>query len=152
MEWFIKAFIRSSLLWFTVGILFGVAMAVHPVWVIYRPAHAHMTVVGFITMLVFGVGYQLLPRLFGAPLYSRRLAVAHLYCANVGLLGIVAGFLIRPSNAIGSEWTAGTGGSIFALGAAFWVYNLWRTFNAADARQRLREQSDRENPATSNRK
>jgi cbb3-type cytochrome oxidase subunit 1 len=39
-------------------------MAIHPPWVIYRPAHAHMNVVGFLTMMVFGVGYQLLPRLF----------------------------------------------------------------------------------------
>jgi len=31
-----------------------------------------MNVVGFLTMLVFGVGYQLLPRLFGHPLHSQR--------------------------------------------------------------------------------
>ena len=44
------------------GILLGLAMAVRPGWVICRPAHAHMNVVGFLTMMVFGVGYQLLPR------------------------------------------------------------------------------------------
>jgi hypothetical protein len=26
------------------------------------------------------------------------------------------------------------GGTAFAIGAMFWVYNLWRTFDAADAR------------------
>ena len=57
MDWFIKAFIRASLLWFAAGILLGVAMALQPAWVVYRPAHAHMNVVGFLTMLVFGVGY-----------------------------------------------------------------------------------------------
>ena len=36
----------------------GIAQ-VHPQWIIYRPAHAQMTVVGFLTLLVFGVGYQL---------------------------------------------------------------------------------------------
>ena len=96
MEWFIKAFIRASLLWFAAGILLGVAIAIHPAWISYRPAHAHMNVVGFLTMLVFGVGYQLLPRLFGHPLYSPRLAALHWYLANLGLAGLVVGFFLGP--------------------------------------------------------
>jgi len=54
MDWYVKAFIRASLLWFTGGIALGLAMAVHPAWVVYRPAHAHMNVVGFLTMMVYG--------------------------------------------------------------------------------------------------
>jgi cbb3-type cytochrome oxidase subunit 1 len=142
MEWFIKAFIRASLLWFAAGIVLGVAIAVHPQWTIYRPAHAHMTVVGFLTMLVFGVGYQLLPRLFGHPLHSQRLAIAHLFCANAGLAGLVLGFLIQPSSGADMRWVTATGGLLFALGAMFWVYNLWRTFDAADARQRVRAHAE----------
>lgn len=141
MEWFIKGFIRASLLWFAAGIGLGVAIAVHPQWIVYRPAHAHMNVVGFLTMLVFGVGYQLLPRLFGHPLRSPRLAVAHLFLANVGLAVLVLGFVIQPRNASEARWVSGAGGVLFALGAMFWVYNLWRTFDAADARQRARTQS-----------
>jgi cbb3-type cytochrome oxidase subunit 1 len=141
MDWFIKAFIRSSLIWFAAGIVLGVAIAIEPRWIIYRPAHAHMNVVGFLTMLVFGVGYQLLPRLFGHPLHNRRLAIAHLFLANAGLAGLVAGFLAQPHSGPGARWLTASGGSAFALGALFWVWNLWHTFNAADARQRAREQS-----------
>ena len=143
MDWFIKAFIRASLLWFAGGILLGVAMAAHPAWIIYRPAHAHMNVVGFLTMLVFGVGYQLLPRLFGHPLHSRRLAIWHLFLANFGLGAMVAGFMAWPhSLALGHAFTAG-GGTLFTIGASFWIWNLWHTFNAADERARLRAQSGR---------
>ncbi len=138
MEWYIKAFIRSSLIWFAAGIALGIGMAIQPAWVIYRPAHAHMNVVGFLTMLVFGVGYQLLPRLFGHPLYSARLAAAHLYLANLGLAGLVAGFLVRPHTSV-AAWLASSGGLVFGIGVAFWVWNLWHTFDAADARQRARE-------------
>jgi len=141
MEWFIKAFIRASLLWFLTGIILGVAMAAHPAWIIYRPAHAHMVVVGFLTMLVFGVGYQLLPRLFGHPLHSHRLAIWHLFLANIGLGGMVIGFFTWPHDAtLGHSFTAG-GGTLFAAGALFWVWNLWHTFNAADARARARAMS-----------
>lgn len=148
MEWFIKAFIRASLIWFAAGILLGLGMAVEPGWTIYRPAHAHMNVVGFLTMLVFGVGYQLLPRLFGHPLHSRTLAIAHLYLANAGLAGLVLGFLLRPHTGPPSRWLMATGGILFAVGALLWVWNLWRTFDAADARQRQRQQAGQRNLPT----
>jgi cbb3-type cytochrome oxidase subunit 1 len=150
MDWFIKAFIRASLLWFAAGIVLGIAMAVHPQWITYRPAHAHMNVVGFLTMLVFGVGYQLLPRLFGHPLHSQRLAIAHLFCANAGLAGLVLGFLMAPAGGAGVRWVTTAGGSLYALGAMFWVYNLWRPFDAADARQRAREAAEHKQLPTLN--
>jgi cbb3-type cytochrome oxidase subunit 1 len=138
MDAFVKAFIRASLIWFTLGILLGVAMAAYPPWVVYRPAHAHMNVVGFITMMVFGVGYQLLPRLFGHPLHSRALAVAHVWLANAGLGAMVTGFGLAPHIGRSSAWATATGGILFAAGALSFVYNMWRTFNAADARARAR--------------
>ncbi len=150
MEWFIKAFIRASVLWFAAGILLGVAMAVYPQWIIFRPAHAHMNVAGFLTMMVFGVGYQLLPRVFGAPLHSRRLAVAHLYLANIGLAGIVAGFLLQPYRPVAGRWMLSTGGTLFAIGVVLWAWNLWQTFNAADARDRARSQAGQKQLPTLN--
>ena len=139
MEWFVKAFIRASLAWFAAGILAGLAIAAYPSWVAYRPAHAHMNVVGFLTMMVFGVGYQLLPRLFGHALHSRWMAIAHWWLANVGLAMMVAGFILAPHvGPVRSAPVTAGGGTLFALGALGFVYNMWRTFNKADARARAR--------------
>ena len=139
MDWFVKAFIRASLVWFALGILTGLVIAAYPAWVAYRPAHAHMNVVGFLTMMVFGVGYQLLPRLFGHALHSRGLAVAHWWLANVGLAAMVVGFILAPhTGSTRSAPITATGGLLFTLGALGFVYNLWRTFNKADARARAR--------------
>ena len=138
MDWFVKAFIRASLAWFALGLIMGLAMASHPPWTVYRPAHAHMTVVGFLTMMVFGVGYQLLPRLFGHGLYSRKLAVAHWWLADVGLAAMVAGFFAAPHIGARSAFITAPGGYLFAFGALGFVYNMWRTFNMADARARAR--------------
>jgi cbb3-type cytochrome oxidase subunit 1 len=138
MDWFVKAFIRASLLWFASGIALGVAMAIHPAWVIYRPAHAHMVVAGVITMWVFGGGYQLLPRLFGFGLHSRRLAVVHWWLCNLGLTGMVAGFLATPHVGIRAAVVTSVGGILFTAGALSFVFNMWITFNKADARQRER--------------
>lgn len=138
MDWFVKAFIRASLAWFALGILLGIAMAADPAWLVYRPAHAHMNVVGFLTMMVFGVGYQLLPRLFGHPLNSRRFAVGHWWAANAGLGGMIVGFVVRPHAPRGGSNLVAVGGILYGLGALGFVYNMWRTFNLADARARLR--------------
>jgi len=143
MEWFIRAFIRASLMWFVAGIVLGVGIVIYPSWIVYRPAHAHMTVAGFLTMLVFGVGYQLLPRMFGHALHSRRMAIVHLYLANVGLGGLVIGFLLRPYSLAGARCVAAGGGALFTLGVALWVWNLWRTFDQGDARRRGLEHTDR---------
>jgi cytochrome c oxidase cbb3-type subunit 1 len=140
MDWFVKAFVRASLSWFGLGILAGLAMAIQPSWVIYRPAHAHMNVVGFLTMMVFGVGYQLLPRLFGHPLWSRTLAISHWWLANVGLAGMIVGFIAVPHLGKRGSLLVAIGGTLFALGALGFVLNMWRTFDLADARARARDQ------------
>ena len=140
VDGFAKAFIRASLVWFVAGITLGLAMAVHPAWVVYRPAHAHMNLVGFVVMMIFGVGYQMLPRFFGHPIHSKALAIAHVWLANLGLIGLVGGFLLAPHIGSASVPVTASGGMLWALGAYGFVYNMWRTFNAAERRRRLNEQ------------
>ena len=137
MDPFAKAFIRASLLWFVAGITLGLAMAVHPAWVVYRPAHAHMNLVGFVVMMIFGVGYQMLPRFFGHPIHSQALARSHVWMANLGLAGLVAGFLLAPHIGPASVPVTSAGGVLWAVGAYGFVYNMWRTFDAADRRRRM---------------
>ena len=49
---------------------------------------------------------------------------------------MVTGFLLSPHIGVRSAPVTSSGGLLFALGAFAFVYNLWRTFNAADARHR----------------
>ncbi len=139
MDKFAKSFIRSSLLWFLGGITLGLAMAIHPAWVVYRPAHAHMNLVGFVVMMIFGVGYQMLPRFFGHPIHSRALASVHIWLANIGLGGLVAGFFLAPSIGARSIPVTAGGGLLWALGAYGFVYNMWMTFNAAERRRKIND-------------
>ena len=137
MDWFAKAFIRASLLWFAAGIALGLAMAIHPAWIVYRPAHAHMNLVGFVVMMIFGVGYQMLPRFFGHPIHSRVLAESHIWLANLGLAGLVAGFFLAPNVGVAGMRVVAIGGAVWAVGALGFVYNMWRTFDAAERRRKM---------------
>lgn len=129
MDWFVKAFIKSSVTWLALGVTLGLAMAVHPVWVIYRPAHLHMVLLGFVTMMIFGVAYHVIPRFVGFPLHSRRAAGWHWWMSNVGLLLIVAGFVVRARSGAVVTALLSVGGILSAFGAYTFAYVLWRTLD-----------------------
>jgi cbb3-type cytochrome oxidase subunit 1 len=77
MDWSVKAFVKASLAWLALGVTLGVAMAARPGWAVYRPAHLHMTLLGFVAMMIYGVAHHVIPRFVGHPLHSRRLAGWH---------------------------------------------------------------------------
>lgn len=136
MEWFVRSFIKASLAWLALGVTLGVAMAVVPHWVVYRPAHMHMNLLGFVTMMIYGVAYHVIPRFTGNPLHSPRLATVHWWAANAGLAGMVAGFALRPHLGSAAVPLLGAGALLSAAGAYMFVYGLWRTI---DGERRLRQ-------------
>jgi cbb3-type cytochrome oxidase subunit 1 len=129
MEWFVKAFIKASLTWLVLGVSLGVAMAAHPLWIVYRPAHLHMVLLGFVTMMIFGVAYHVIPRFAGHPLHSRRAAAAHWFISNAGLAGMAAGFILRANGSTAGTPALVAGGVLAAAGAYTFAYVLWRTLD-----------------------
>ena len=140
MDWFVKAFLKASLAWFAAGVSLGVGMAVHPAWAIYRTAHLHMNLLGFVTMMIFGVAYHVIPRFTGHALYSRRIAVVQWWLANAGLLMFVAGLVLMPHTMFGTlaRVIVAAGGIVSAAAAYAFVYNIWRTIDGTVGRAALR--------------
>ncbi|HEX6308141.1 MAG TPA: cbb3-type cytochrome c oxidase subunit I [Longimicrobiales bacterium] len=128
MEPFVRNFIRSSLVWLGSGVVLGVWLALDPMQaMVYRPAHVHANLLGFVSMMIFGVAYHVIPRFTGNPLRSRALATVHLWVANAGLASLVTGWLVRPwQGEIGSTALA-AGALVSATGAFLFIANLWRT-------------------------
>jgi len=129
MEWFVKAYLKAALAWLAAGVTVGVAMAAHPAWTVYRPAHMHMVLLGFVTMMIYGVAYHVIPRFVGFALYSRRAAGWQWWMANVGLALMVAGFALRADGLSAGTPVLTTGGVIAAAGAYTFVYVIWRTID-----------------------
>jgi len=129
MEWFVRNFIRASLVWLGLGVLIGVSMAFWPAAIMYRPAHMHANLLGFVSMMIFGVAYHIIPRFSGNPLHSRLLAGIHLWVANSGLALMVAGFLARVTWYAAGSLLIAVGATVSAAGAFFFIYNLWRTLD-----------------------
>lgn len=138
MDWFVKAFLKASLAWLAAGVSLGLAMAMHPAWAVYRTAHLHMNLYGFVAMMIFGVAYHVIPRFTGHPLHSRRLAVAQWWLANVGLAVFVTGLAMLPDTAFGAaaRVVVAAGGLVAATAAYVFVYNIWRTIDGHPAARR----------------
>ncbi|HET7458706.1 MAG TPA: cbb3-type cytochrome c oxidase subunit I [Gemmatimonadaceae bacterium] len=134
MQWFVKAFLKASLAWLSLGVTLGVAMAAHPTWTVYRAAHVHMTVLGFVTMMIYGVAYHVVPRFAGAKLHGERAAGWHWWASNAGLALMVTGFVVRANGAnVGTPLLA-AGGALSAAGAYTFAYVVWRTIDGGAAR------------------
>ena len=136
MDWFVKAFVKASLAWLAAGVTLGVAMAAVPAWVVYRPAHMHMNLLGFVAMMIYGVAYHVMPRFSGHALHSRRLAGWHWWASNAGLLLMVVGFAARVHAGAAAGPVLALGGTLSALGAYAFAYGLWRTVDGPAAMRR----------------
>ena len=146
MDWFVKAFLKASLVWLAAGVSLGIGMGVHPPWTVYRTAHLHMNLLGFVTMMIFGVAYHVIPRFTGHPLYSRRLAGVQWWLANIGLALFVTGLALLPATmyATPARIVVAAGGLLSGLAAYAFVYNMWRTI---DGPRRRTDRSERAAPA-----
>ena len=124
-------FLRAAILWLVVGTSLGAAIAMVPQWLVYRPVHLHLLLLGFVVMFIAGVAYHVVPRFTAAPLYSNRLALAHLWVANVGLILLACGFIARVQHPALAPGLLAAGGVLSAGGAYLLAWNLWRTLDRA---------------------
>lgn len=87
-----KLFIIASITYLFFGTIMGFVMAYRSgKWVLrLMPSHAHFNLAGWVSMLIYGFAYFLLPIASGHGLYSERLPYFHFAVANIGLLGMAA--------------------------------------------------------------
>ena len=124
-------FLRAAIVWLVVGTSLGAAMTMVPAWLVYRPVHLHLLLLGFVVMFIAGVAYHVVPRFTAAPLHSNRLAMVHLWVANVGLILLACGFIARVQHPALAPGLLATGGILSASGAYLLAWNLWRTLDHA---------------------
>jgi len=133
MDGFVKGFILASMGWLTLGASLGLAMAVHDAaapaggsnwtWLLL-PTHTHLMVIGWVSMMIFGVGYHMIPRFSGVLVWSPRLAWWHLVLANLGLAGMGLGFWLNRLEEDRWGWLLGAGGTAQFTAIGCFIVNL----------------------------
>lgn len=89
MSWISVWFIRTSIIYLGIATICGIVMAISPDSIIYlKFVHVHLNLLGFMTMMIYGVGYHIFPRFSGRPLWSEPLATLQFWTAEIGLIGM----------------------------------------------------------------
>jgi hypothetical protein len=120
-------FAWASLIYLVIGSTMGVIMLLTSESI--KPSHAHVLLIGFVSMMIFGVGYHLLPVFAGTDLYSLRLAEIQFWLQNIGLIGLA---FTMPYRYASSNYMTGTiiFGIISTLGIYIFAYNIARSLIA----------------------
>ena len=113
-----KNFIRASLIYFFIAAVIGVimvAMKSYPAQLLFT--HVHLNLLGWMSMMIYGVGYHILPRFSGTPLAYPKIGNLQFYLANIGLVGMVC---FRPIHPLVEIF-----GSLQVISVGLFVFNIW---------------------------
>src|SRR3972149_6147446 len=125
-----RLFILSGLIYLCIGVTIGVLFTVFPDAIGRLLAmHAHTNLLGWVSIMIFGVSYHVLPRFSGRPLYSERLAGLHFILSNTGLIGLIISWPLSKTYYGGAPLPFLFTGSalLYAIAAYLFVYNLGKT-------------------------
>lgn len=130
--WFIKA----GLIYFLVSSVVGVSMALWPEGITYyRAVHAHLNLIGWMSMMIFGIGYHILPRFSGKPLYSPSIARTQFWLANIGLVGMVFSWALIYHGRVAAGYPRillTIFGLTEVIAISLFVYNIWKTIRVVE--------------------
>ena len=96
MDRYTKGFVLASLVYFFLAAGLGIWMGMFETTEAARFAHVHFNLLGFMAMMIYGVGYFILPRFNAKTLKWPKLVPVHFIIANLGLVGMVFTAAERP--------------------------------------------------------
>ena len=128
MDKYAKAFVKAGLIYLGIGTIMGIYMVVWPdIRFTITRVHVHTLLLGFMAMMIYGVGYHILPRFMGRPIYSHRLGNAQVWVANISLIGLSISWILEGIQGGGWHYFA----LLFSLGQGvaifIFIFNLWKS-------------------------
>jgi hypothetical protein len=128
-------FLLLASLCLVVGVSLGIGMGIAHDFT-YGPVHAHLNLLGWTSLALFGLVYRAYPELA-----RTRLALAHLFASGTSAVLFPAGIYVsiaygRPALAIGAAL-------VWLLGAVLFVVTLAGAFRSRKAARAAREDAGR---------
>lgn len=118
MDRFARNFIIMSIVYLLAASLLGVFMLSGSYPAPLKFVHSHLMLLGWVSMMIYGVGYHILPRFMGKLLARKALAEAQFWLANIGLLGMLAFY------AAGRAALSTVFGALEVISIGLFVYNM----------------------------
>ncbi len=124
-------FLKCAMIYFVLAILMGLHLVVSGPQYPYMQIHVHFNLLGWMSMMIYGVGYHILPRFSGTPLWSERLSLWHLWLSNIGLVGMTIGWLVMARG--GGHMVLLLFSVVEVVSIVFFVVNMFKTIRPAPA-------------------
>jgi hypothetical protein len=97
MDKYTKGFVLASLVYLILAAVLGIWMGTTETGEWVKFGHVHFNLLGFMAMMIYGVGYFILPRFNARTLKWPQLVPLHFIVSNLGLVGMVLTSTERPS-------------------------------------------------------
>ena len=128
MDRFARWFVIMSILYLALAAVIGIAMLWSEQAMALKFVHSHLMLLGWVSMMIYGVGYHILPRFMGRPLYSQKLGDVQFWLANSGLVVMLLCYtvnLYRPSDGLVALTVAA--GIAELVSVLLFFYNMLKT-------------------------
>jgi cbb3-type cytochrome oxidase subunit 1 len=131
MDRFVKGFIVMSVVYLGIAAILGIVMLGNQNAMAMKFVHSHLNMLGWVSMMIYGVGYHILPRFMGRPLYSNKIGEAQFYLANISLVAMLLFYTLNvysPGDLYRTLTVAS--GAVQALAIFLFFYNMLMTLLA----------------------
>jgi len=128
MDRFARWFVLMSIVYLGIAAALGIAMLGSEKAMSLKFVHSHLMLLGWVSMMIYGVGYHILPRFMGRPLYSTKLGDVQFWLANIGLVVMLLFYTMNvygPSE--GYVALAIAGGAAELASIMLFFYNMLKT-------------------------
>jgi cbb3-type cytochrome oxidase subunit 1 len=128
MDKFVKGFIVMSVIYLGISAIMGIAMLANQNVMGLKFVHSHLNMLGWVSMMIYGVGYHILPRFMGRPLYSNTIGEVQFYLSNISLLAMLVFYALNvydPSDLYRTITVAS--GTVQAFTIFLFLYNMLMT-------------------------
>jgi cbb3-type cytochrome oxidase subunit 1 len=128
MDKFVKGFIVMSVVYLGAAAIMGIVMLANPDVMALKFIHSHLNMLGWVSMMIYGVGYHILPRFMGRALYSNKIGEMQFYLANISLVAMLVFYALNVYDPSGLYRTITVvSGAVQALAIFLFLYNMLMT-------------------------
>jgi cbb3-type cytochrome oxidase subunit 1 len=132
MDRFARNFVIMSIVYLAVASIVGVCMLATDSYMHFKFVHSHLMLIGWVSMMIYGVGYHILPRFSGRPLKHPGLGEPHFWLSNIGLVGMLVFSVLAGSSADPGPYRiiAAASGLLQMAASFLFFYNMLATMLA----------------------
>lgn len=144
-------FLKASLIYFIIGVTMGAIITIEPIYdfvvlsQLFERAHAHINLIGWVSLSIIGFIYYIILENLGKPLYSEKLGDMGFWLINIGICTefialLVGGYAQASSFQAGNIAIAHVStvpymmliiifAFVMMIGVYLTAYNIYKTLN-----------------------